>query len=174
MSDAMYSTPIYQDYASIRKHASSYVIVLEQDDDAVLQQIYAQFSPDASYSILIASSTDLQGWEQVKNALSQYLAQVKAGVHTVVVGSEAFIWQIQQTLTAQGCMHDEYSLIRSASKQKAVYCVHCSHQQMTQATEFCHCEACGVYLLIRSHFSERLGAYMGVCANAHQPMGETV
>ena len=57
MSNAMYSTPIYQDYAAIRAHASGYVIVLETGDDTVLAQIYAHLRPEAPYQVLIQTSS---------------------------------------------------------------------------------------------------------------------
>ncbi|ANF83402.1 hypothetical protein A3K93_14320 (plasmid) [Acinetobacter sp. NCu2D-2] len=171
MSNAMYSTPIYQDYPDIRAYALGYVIVLETDDDALLVKIYEHLTPEAPYHVLIQASLGEQGLMDVKKVLQQYLSQAKAGIHIVVAGSEAFLWQIQQTMASQGCLRDEYSLIVAGEAQRLVYCVHCGHQQLSAVSDFCHCESCGVHLLIRTHFSQRLGAYMGVCANAQQPMG---
>lgn len=173
MSNTMHSTPTYQDYRDIRIFASSYLIVLEREDDVVLEQIRGHLGEATPYQLLIQLSADEYGLEAVLYALTQYLSQAKAGVHSIVVGNETFIWKIQRSLTQLGCLKEEFTQILHADGQpkKQVYCVHCGHQQITQEKEYCTCEQCKVLLMIRTHFSQRLGAYMGVCANAHQPMG---
>ncbi|MCK8639500.1 hypothetical protein M1L59_02015 [Acinetobacter schindleri] len=173
MSNTMYSTPTYQDYRDIRLSSSSYLIVLELEDDAVLEQICSHLGEATPYRLLIQPSVDDYGLEAVLHALTQYLSQAKAGVHSIVVGSENFIWKIQHSLNQLGGLPEEFTLILHTDGQlnKQVYCVHCGHQQITQEKEYCTCEQCKVHLMIRTHFSQRLGAYMGVCANAHQPLG---
>ena len=173
MSNAMQSTPVYQEYAHIPVVASSHIVVLEHEDDAVLENIHLQLGAERPYQLLIQPHADQHSLDVIQQALGQYLTQAKAGIHTVVVGSERFIWQMQQVLVQHGFMQGEYSLILSGQPQKSLYCVHCSQLLVTTENEYCHCEQCGVFLLIRTHFSQRLGAYMGVCANAHQPMGES-
>ena len=168
----MYSTPTYQDYRDIRLSVSSYLIVLEQEDDMVLEHICGHLNESIPYSLLIQPSCDDKGIEAVTHALMQYLGNAKAGIHSIVVGSEIFIWKVQHTLTQLGALQEEFTLILQAGEQskKQVYCVHCGYQQNTQE-EYFTCEQCKVHLMTRSHFSQRLGAYMGVCANAHQPLG---
>jgi dimethylamine monooxygenase subunit C len=169
MSDPMHSTPIYQDYDDIRRFASSYLIVAA-DENFILENFLKVLDQSISYHVLKHSSADDTKLETIFLDLTKYLNQAKAGVHIVVVGDESFIWQINQRLAQMGCLKEERTLILVRDK-KQVYCVHCGYQQDTKEKEKCVCEQCKVQLLIRSHFSERLGAYMGVCANANQPFG---
>ena len=171
MSKAMYSTPIYQDYAHIHAAASSYVFVLEKEDEITLQRITAQINKTVLYHVLIAETLDQNNIELFQDLLIQHISRVKAGLHSVVVGSESFIWKIQKLLVQQGCLEQEYSLIKTESTDKDIYCVHCGHQQTTYASEYCTCAHCGIHLVVRTHFSQRLGAYIGICANVQQPTG---
>jgi hypothetical protein len=41
-------------------------------------------------------------------------------------------------------------------------------QDIGSETE-CSCRHCGVKLFVREHFSQRLGAYMGVCLDPDRP-----
>ena len=172
MSTAMHSTPIYQNFSEIKSTARSYLIVLEQEDLNVLQDIQANIDEAVPTKTMALSANSLDDLATLEQALIEYVATAQAGLHSVVYGSEVFLWQVHRILIQLGCLADEVSLIQSSTQTlKKVYCVHCGYLQETQAPEFCHCEQCKVHLHIRSHFSQRLGAYMGVCANAHQPMG---
>lgn len=172
MSNAMHSTPIYQNFSEIRQTATSYLIVVEGNDADAIAQIQEHIDSNISTQILKSSAITEETLTVFKQELVQFISSVQAGLHSIIYGSEVFIWQVQNILVQLGCLSDEISLIQANNQQqKQVYCVHCGHLQHTQEVEFCHCEACKVYLFIRSHFSQRLGAYMGVCANAHQPMG---
>jgi hypothetical protein len=47
--------------------------------------------------------------------------------------------------------------------------VHCGLSQPGTTHDSLHCSGCRVLLEVREHFSRRLGAYIGVCANPDQP-----
>jgi DNA-directed RNA polymerase subunit RPC12/RpoP len=53
-----------------------------------------------------------------------------------------------------------------------VYCVHCAQAHDYGADDEVTCMHCGVRLAVRGHFSERLGAWLGVCADADHPYAE--
>lgn len=161
MQDAMLSTPSYRQIQELQPVHGQYLLILQHDHSPEAQHLADQF---AACSILLASS------DTFSDELKDQLQQAHAGVHAVVCGDEIFLWQMVQNLVAQGLMQDEIELVQTQPELKKVYCVHCGETQTTTAEEFCSCEHCGVYLLIRSHFSQRLGAYMGVCANPDQPM----
>lgn len=173
MPDAMNSTPIYQHYSDIPALAVSYLIVMQQPDPEQIQHIFSQLKPEIPYEILYVKGNQDAALAALLNEVSDAVSQAKVGLHSVVIGDESFIWMVQQCLNRLGVMADETSLILgdTAQRLKSVYCVHCGSVQKTTELDFCECGHCQVQLMIRSHFSQRLGAYMGVCANPHQPMG---
>lgn len=173
MPDAMNSTPIYQHYSDIPSVAVSYLIVMQQPDPEQIQHIFAQLNPEIPYQLLHVKGNQDAALAALLNELSEAVSHAKAGLHSVVIGDESFIWMVQQCLNRLSLMADEMSLILAGTTQtlKNVYCVHCGHVQKTAELDFCECEHCQVGLMIRSHFSQRLGAYMGVCANPHQTVG---
>ncbi|MOA57558.1 hypothetical protein D3C78_1817610 [compost metagenome] len=59
-----------------------------------------------------------------------------------------------------------------AAGSRRVFCVHCANCQPAGAAAHLTCAHCGVVLEVRRHFSQRLGAYLGVCADADQPYQE--
>ena len=173
MSTAMFSTPNYQNYTDIKTSASGYLVLLEQQDDELIHQLSGLIPVDSPIQVIVQNQTDDAALADFLNAVTQALQAKKAGIHSVVIGSESFIWMTHQCLQTFGCLKEEMTLILNikAGQKRNVYCVHCGHQQQTEEQEFCTCEHCQVHLYIRTHFSQRLGAYMGVCANAHEPMG---
>ncbi|MGQ2387595.1 MULTISPECIES: dimethylamine monooxygenase subunit DmmA family protein [Acinetobacter] len=175
MMEAMHSTPRYQTVETLHWNAPKYVMVLQHAASAVTQQLTKMSKQHPQTVQLMLDSQQDQALAGLLHELETVLQQEKAGVRAVVCGDESFVWTVQQCLVGTGCLDEEISLIADSSSlqnpRKKVYCVHCGHIQHTVKDELCSCEQCQVELLIRSHFSERLGAYMGVCANAHQPMG---
>lgn len=169
----MNSTPRYHKYGDIPKQVSSYLIVMEQENNPHLVQIMSNLSEDVPHQVLIIKEKDHQALLQLSNSISQIATHAKVGMHTIVLGSEVFIWTVQKCLSELGGLIEETTMILAThgATFKQVYCVHCGHLQKTMAVEFCHCEHCNVYLMIRTHFSQRLGAYMGVFANVSQEIG---
>ena len=161
MQEVMQSTPSYRQAQELKPVHGQYLLILQQANTLEARHLAEQF---AAFPTLLATS------EAFSDELTAQLQQAHAGLHVVLCGDEIFLWQVTQSLMVQGLMKDEIQQVRTQPELKKVYCVHCGETQTTTAEEFCSCEHCGVYLLIRTHFSERLGAYMGVCANPDQPM----
>lgn len=175
MMEVMHSTPQYQNIHSLNWTAPKYLLVMQHADSAQSQQLAEHMLSKYPVEQLHLKSQQDEGFASLLNELESRLQQHTAGLHSIVCGDESFIWMVQQCLVRNGCLKEEMSLLLDQSLEqkpyKKVYCVHCGQVQKTAETELCQCTHCKVELLIRSHFSERLGAYMGVCANPHQPMG---
>lgn len=173
MQDPMMSTPIYQKVVDLQLNAGTTLYVIQHTQHADAEYLLQKLSLEDQSNLFI-----LAEMPNADTDLNQYLQRIQlrlqhaaTGWHAVVFGDEAFIWRVIQTLLATGLMQDEISLISSTGPRQ-VYCVHCGHQQLHTQQDYCDCEQCGVHLLVRSHFSRRLGAYMGVCADADYPHGD--
>lgn len=175
MMEAMHSTPKYQSLDALNWNATVFLLLAQSVDSALAQQLKQRLQPHQQLQVFSLLDAADESFAHFCNQVQASLQQANAGVHTVICGDESFIWMMQQCVVRSGSLKEEVSLLLECGTDlpqiKKVYCVHCGHTQKTSADDFCACANCQVELLIRSHFSERLGAYMGVCANAHQPIG---
>lgn len=99
------------------------------------------------------------------------LSSVPVGARLYVCGDESFLWRVQRLARSSGLLGEEIELVRAGSRRE-LYCVHCAHLQSIGGEGEVTCQGCGVRLLVREHFSQRLGAYMGVCLDPDRPHGE--
>jgi hypothetical protein len=178
MMEAMHSTPKYQSLDALNWNAPAFLVLTQSINSALAQQLKLRLQSHQQLQVFSLPDAADESFADFCNQVQVTLQQANAGVHTVICGDESFVWMMQQCAVRSGSLKEEISLLLEGgtrhTQMKKVYCVHCGHMQKTSADDFCACTGCQVELLIRSHFSERLGAYMGVCANAHQPMGVAV
>ncbi|KAA8735020.1 hypothetical protein F4V57_04490 [Acinetobacter qingfengensis] len=165
MQDAMSSTPQYTESSHGLLLASRYFIILQDEKSDSALELMDQYQANNNAKIIIlANPEDALALHQ----LSQAFKQACIGTYAIVCGDEYFLWQIKNKLLDYGLVSAEILLIKTPSPNKQIYCVHCFHLFQSSADKFCDCPQCHTSLFIRSHFSERLGAYMAVCANAEQ------
>lgn len=100
--------------------------------------------------------------------LQMLLEQAPAGTRLQVLGDEAFLWHVCRLARHAGLLADEIELFKLGERRR-LYCVHCSEMQDIGSETECNCRHCGVKLFVREHFSQRLGAYMGVCLDPDRP-----
>lgn len=101
--------------------------------------------------------------------LQQALAGATVGCRLYLLGDEAFVWRIHGEARAAGLEDDEISMTCTLPGLRQVYCAHCGLTQAAGPAAVLSCIGCHVGLEVRTHFSRRLGAYLGVCINPDQP-----
>ncbi|MDE1169116.1 MAG: dimethylamine monooxygenase subunit DmmA family protein [Pseudomonas sp.] len=104
--------------------------------------------------------------------LQERLKQAHMGLHLIIEGDEAFIWKGHRLGREHGLQASEIDLLLTDASTRPVYCVHCTTTQNSPLADTLTCQHCGVGLEVRTHFSQRLGAYLGVCRDADQPFAE--
>ena len=174
MMQAMNSTPKYHNIEALHIKATKLLLLMQHTNKQLHQQLVGGLLPHQQMKVMSLTTSNDDALAQLLNSITDELKQEKAGIHIIISGDESFLWMVQQCVVQSGCLKEELSLVLDGSvepKIKNIYCVHCGHLQKTVADDYCACEHCHVELMIRSHFSERLGAYMGVCANVHQSVG---
>ncbi len=62
--------------------------------------------------------------------------------------------------------HSSICVERCGPITRRVQCIHCKGMTEDVAEEIVSCMYCGLKLLVRDHFSRRLGAFMGVRVDA--------
>jgi hypothetical protein len=64
---------------------------------------------------------------------------------------------------------DEIRAEECGTLARRVRCIHCRATTEDVRTNIVRCIGCGLWLLVRDHYSRRLAAYMGVMADAEAP-----
>lgn len=103
------------------------------------------------------------------NRLNVMLGQAKMGTHIYLAGTEGFIGQAQQMAMNHGVDPASLHTEHRGSAARRVQCVHCKGITDNVTTSPYTCSHCGLSLLVRDHFSRRIGAFQGVCIDAEEP-----
>jgi len=101
--------------------------------------------------------------------LNMILATATMGTRLYTSGTEGFIGQVIQLALAHSIDHHSIVTEHRGSLARRVQCVHCKGITENVTTNIAPCAHCGVNMLVRDHYSRRLGAFMGVSADAEAP-----
>ncbi|HEY1026881.1 MAG TPA: dimethylamine monooxygenase subunit DmmA family protein [Pseudomonas sp.] len=169
-AEPLFSTPRYATEAS-RHPASRRIVVAQQARAAVALLDHPAPTLLLCLGETLAASPDQEGLPSIEALylrLQMLLEQAQAGTRMYVCGDESFLWHVYRLARHAGLLGDEIELIRQGARRR-LYCVHCANFQDIGSETRCTCERCGVKLFVREHFSQRLGAYMGVCIDPDSP-----
>jgi dimethylamine monooxygenase subunit C len=103
------------------------------------------------------------------NRLNVVLGQEKMGTRLYISGTEGFIGQAMQVALAHGVDFNSIKTEHRGSEARRVQCVHCKGITDDVRTQPVTCSHCGLSLLVRDHYSRRIGAFQGVCIDAEEP-----
>jgi len=188
MSEEIRSKPVYTELVPDRS-GLQHVLVGEGPGAEVLLNLCRAWQADAEspeYAIFYYDSGDCQ-WvsklneqpgdavgiftaqDDLENSLRRKLATVHMGARLYVAGSESFIWRVVNIARAAGMEEDAMQMQRCGTLARPTICVHCQTMQTNITTNIYQCPGCGCHVLVRDHFSRRLGAYQAVCVDAENP-----
>ena len=102
-------------------------------------------------------------------ALDHTLAECVMGTRLYIAGSESFIGLAVQAAMKYNLNADEVQREQCGSAARRVFCIHCKAANENVKTNVVACIGCSRHLLVRDHYSRRLGAYMGVMVDAEAP-----
>ena len=97
------------------------------------------------------------------------LAEARMGTQVYVAGTENLIGQVVQASLDAGLELNAIAAEHRGSLERRVQCVHCKAITEHVTTQPVSCIGCGLALLVRDHFSRRIGAFQGVCIDAEEP-----
>lgn len=183
------SRPVYPGLA-LQPHARRHLFVLEGEGaNALLDQAERLNEPALSRSEILYVARGSQGKghdEALKNLgadmfftaptiptllfrLKVSLSNAHMGTRLYIAGNEGFIGQAMMVALELGMDHASILTEHRGSLARRVQCVHCKGitDDVTQ-TPFT-CSHCGLPLLVRDHYSRRLGAFQGVNIDAEEP-----
>ena len=100
--------------------------------------------------------------------LNGVLATASMGLRLYATGTEGFMGQVIQLALAHAIDHHSIVTEHRGSLARRVQCTHCKGIVEDVTTNIVTCIHCGINLLVRDHYSRRLGAFMGVSADAEE------
>ncbi|HVI88947.1 MAG TPA: dimethylamine monooxygenase subunit DmmA family protein [Dongiaceae bacterium] len=101
--------------------------------------------------------------------LQVILSTAHMGLRLYAAGTEGFIGQVMQVGADAGINFNSIRTEHRGSLARRVSCVHCKGITENVTTSPAVCSHCGLTLLVRDHYSRRIGAFQGVCINAEVP-----
>ena len=101
--------------------------------------------------------------------LDGILSQATMGARLYAAGTEGFMGRLTRLAIDHGIDHKSVLTEHSGSLARRVQCVHCKGFTENVTVTIFECGHCGNLLLVRDHYSRRLAAFQGVCANAEDP-----
>lgn len=97
------------------------------------------------------------------------LEQSLMGTRLYVGGPESFIGIAMKLALEFNLNKDEIRAEECGTLARRIHCIHCRAITEDVRTNVVKCVGCGLWLLVRDHYSRRLAAYMGVMADAEAP-----
>jgi len=91
------------------------------------------------------------------------------GIRVYAVGPEQFVWTVAIAAEPFGFGKGEVVQVIAGSIARKVFCTHCRTLNEDVTDNIHACTGCGCRLLVRDHFSRRLGAFMAVKVDSEVP-----
>lgn len=107
--------------------------------------------------------------DEANSSLLDSLRDAPMSLRLYVMGTEPFIWSVALLAQQAGLTASQLQLSHAGSLKRRVWCTHCHQMTEDVTTNITVCAGCGRHLLVRDHFSKRLGAFMGVQIDAECP-----
>jgi predicted RNA-binding Zn-ribbon protein involved in translation (DUF1610 family) len=115
-------------------------------------------------TLLLASDED-----QAIGTLRDALVDARMGTQVYVAGTENLIARVVEVGLQAGLELGVIMAEHRGSHERRVQCVHCKTVIDHVTTQPVRCPGCGLALLVRDHYSRRIGAFQGVCIDAEAP-----
>jgi len=112
---------------------------------------------------------ELGDTDEALRVLDRSLEAAAMGTQLYAAGSESFLGRVVQLAVRHGIEHDTVVTELLGSHARRVQCVHCKQTSEHVTLSVFECPGCGTLLFVRDHYSRRLAAFQGVCANAEDP-----
>lgn len=141
-------------------------------DNATL--VYAQGASDAGVTDALASigfarfhtsATAAASLPRVQAALDR----LRMGTQIYLAGSESALSVFVKACADAGQDYQGLQTEHRGSLARRMQCVHCKGITEEVTTQPAECAHCGLLLLVRDHYSRRIGAFQGVNINAEDP-----
>ncbi len=187
MADAaIKSRPVYPGL-QVNPHARRHIFALQGEGALALSgQVAAlgteflsrsdilYFAESPQHAVVLQSLAPSRFWQAptipaLLTRLRAPLATATMGTWLYAAGTEGFIGQVLQVALELGIDPASIPTEHRGSLERRVQCVHCKGITEKVTSNPCRCNHCGLALLVRDHYSRRIGAFQGVNIDAEAP-----
>lgn len=188
INDTMESRPVYGGLA-VDRRAKSHLIVVENGGAGLVLDAFTDARDCLERSIIFyaadvaAAERDVGRFaglgapdlricptqQDLLERLGVFLRAATMGTRIYVAGSEDFIGAVVAIAARHGVLPEALVCEKLNSHARRVQCVHCKHIVEHVTVSPYRCPGCDQYLLVRDHYSRRIGAFQGVRIDAETP-----
>ena len=165
------SRPVYSGL-NIDNHAKRHLFALEGEGAlALIDQVKAagsDFLKNADI-LYVASGSRAEDHDRKLAALGADTFWLAPTIPVLLNRFHVMLGQAQQVAMNHGVDPASIHAEHRGSAARRVQCVHCKGITDSVTTSPYTCTHCGLSLLVRDHYSRRLGAFQGVCIDAEEP-----
>jgi hypothetical protein len=186
---AIKSRPVYPGLTPDRCAKSNVVVIDADGSDAFLEMaktvddsfllkttvLFVKGPPNGHDPVVPLGALELGNlWvfpslETLIARLDGVLSISRMGMRLYAAGNEPLIGSVIKTALSHGVVHSSIMTEHRGSLRRRVQCVHCKGITDNVTTNPAKCSHCGLTLLVRDHYSRRIGAFQGVCIDAEVP-----
>lgn len=169
--------------------AAAHLVVAEGDGAAAVQALVAAAPTDftKNATLVYAEGSDGQsntealrelGFARFHTSATAHAAlprvqgaldRLRMGTQIYLTGSETALSLFVKACADAGQDYQGLQTEHRGSLARRMQCVHCKGITEQVTTQPAECAHCGLLLLVRDHYSRRIGAYQGVNINAEDP-----
>jgi dimethylamine monooxygenase subunit C len=154
--------------------AEGAMAIAEQQEKAFLARAEILYVGPKNFASALSTLKPADFWVAhtipvLLNRLRVTLQTAKMGTRFYIAGTEGFIGQAMQVALDLGIDFNSIRTEHRGSLARRVQCVHCKGITDNVTTSPFTCSHCGLPLLVRDHYSRRLGAFQGVNIDAEDP-----
>ncbi|NMG49793.1 hypothetical protein GO613_16965 [Azoarcus communis] len=181
MQSQIVSRPRYRDLAA-EDTAGAHLLIVEGDtlaagQMAALATAFAVVAARLQTWLVSAPATALAPGrvrrlhtvEEARTALEHIEDGFGIADRLYLQGTEPFMWSLATAAGRAGLSPTQIRMQHAGSLKRRVWCTHCHQTTENVTTNIATCAGCARALLVRDHFSRRLGAFMGVMVDAEVP-----
>jgi hypothetical protein len=171
-------------------HANHHVFAADGDGAQAVIDLFNQYGPQIKGRVTVVyAETDANGAYyttrlkqlpvEIVHALPTVptavrrlkgvLSVARMGTRIYAAGTETLIGLVVQLAQELGMDPQSVVTEHRGTLARRVQCVHCKGFTENVKTNIVKCSHCGTNLLVRDHYSKRLAAFQGVCADAEVP-----
>ena len=147
--------------------------MLRQMDDAFAQRCTIVLVGNIGHETESAFKTStlwrLPTLQTALRRLGAVLSTARMSTRLYAAGDEPLLGMVVKTAVEHGMEHNSVRTEHRGSTRRRVQCVHCKGITEDVTTNPVTCAHCGTSLLVRDHYSRRIGAFQGVRIDAEAP-----
>ncbi|WP_142781812.1 dimethylamine monooxygenase subunit DmmA family protein [Agrobacterium sp. T29] len=161
------SRPVYEDLRW--SQAQDCLVICDSSGAPAVRALLAQPHPERLIVVQL-NGGNIPGKDNLLAQASQWIDRAPAGSALLAAGEEPLLCALRRMAWEKGYSADAMILQRTGRALRDTRCAHCHTITSNVAFQAFTCSGCGRVLVVRDHYSIRLGAYIANMMMPEDPM----